>query len=156
MNHWTTLLIQSKEVFHSLFTYVNSKIIASLLFSVGSYLIGVENFEWLACLCVLIVIDLLTGVIAAVKMGYAIESRKALKSTTKLVVYLLLFTAVHLTSHSVPSSAFLVSTVSTFLILTELLSIVENVAKAGYAVPKRLLNQIGGLTKEKSHRKGNK
>jgi phage-related holin len=93
----------------------------------------------------LIIIDLVTALAAEYKVGHAIESRKALKTVTKIVIYGLMVAGAHLTEEILPGTTFLDSAAISFLALTELISILENIGKAGYAIPKKLLNQLETL-----------
>lgn len=142
MDHFTTVLYQTKEIWVSIWSHAVTKTIFSGVLTVAAFLFGEENYEMLLLLGVLVVIDLLTGMIAAVSQGQPIESRKAFKTATKTVVYLLFFSAAFLTHKIVPYSDFIKTGVISFLAITELLSVMENMAKMGYSLPAKLLNQI--------------
>lgn len=142
MDHVTTTLFQIKEIVASLLSHFLTKTVFSTLLTVAAFLFGEENYEMLLFLGVLIVIDLITGMVASVNQGQPIESRKAFKTATKAFVYLLFFSAAFLTHKIVPYSDFIKTGVLSFLAITELLSVMENMAKMGYSLPAKLLNQI--------------
>lgn len=119
-----------------------AKFVPTLIVPVAGFLFGFENFLSLEALLVLIVIDFITGITSAKVSGQPIESRKVAKSAFKIAVYGLLVSAAHLTETIAPGTTFMVETMTTFLALTELISILENAGKLGFAVPKRWLNQL--------------
>ena len=151
MNHQETIFTQFGEILTGIVENGYMKIAVGALLSLFGELCGVENYSLLFYLFVLIVIDLLTGVWASVKAGYPVESRKALKTATKTIVYLLFFVSAHMTSHLIPKSDFIVVGVLAFLALTEFLSVAENMAKLGYSLPQKLLNQLGEKKKDPTH-----
>ena len=142
MDHFVTVIFQTKEILASVGSHVFTKGLLSVLGVIGANLLGEENYKMLLFLGTLIVIDLLTGMIASITQGQPIQSRKAFKTATKATVYLLFFSASYLTHNIVPYSEFITTGVISFLAITELLSVMENMAKMGYALPAKLLNQI--------------
>lgn len=131
-----------KEVFYGIGEFVSIKLVPSYLLPVFGYLIGFENFFILKALVVIIIFDFITGIFAAYKTEEVIKSKKAIRSAYKLAVYGLLVSAGHLTDIIVFNTNFIETAMSTFLVLTELISIIENADKMGYAVPQKLLNQL--------------
>lgn len=128
-----------------------SKLIPSLMIPLVpslSFLFGTDNFLAMQALLVLIVIDFITGIFSARKVGEEIKSKKAVKSAFKIGVYSLLVSSAHLAESIMPGSTFLVEAMTSFLALTELISILENAGKMGFAVPKKLLNQLHKLRDE--------
>jgi len=142
MDHVLTIIEQTKEIMLTIWAHTWMKAIVSSIITITATLLGEENYHLLVILFALIVVDLLTGMIAAVSKGEAIESRKAFKTATKTVVYVLFFSAGHLVTHLVPYSDFIKTGVLSFLALTEMLSVIENMSLMGYVLPKKLLNQI--------------
>lgn len=118
------------------------KVPLAIAAGVVEYLIGADNKASMAALLVLIGFDLATAIMAKFKIGEEIESRKILKTATKTVAYALMASGAHLAEKIVPGPTFLDSAVISFLALTELISIIENVGKMGYAIPQKLLNKI--------------
>lgn len=98
--------------------------------------------EALIALALLIAIDFVTGVATAKKTGEQIKSAKIFRTALKYAVYFTLIAAGRLTVLAglpfIPADAIIL----TFLAVTELVSIIENAGRSGYAVPQRLLNQL--------------
>lgn len=111
-------------------------------------LFGLESEKIIQALLILVIIDFITGVSSAYTTGEHIKSRTAVRSAFKIAVYGLLVSAGHLTEQITPFSTFLEEAVTTFLALTELISIIENIGKMGFAIPKKLLNQLHKIRDE--------
>lgn len=92
-------------------------------------------------LLILIIIDFITAIYATIQNKQKIESKKVAKTAGKTAVYFLLISAAFISEGSVPIE-FLDDTIIAFLTLTELISIVENAAKAGIAIPKTLYDKL--------------
>lgn len=114
-----------------------------------AYMIGGQNFQAGIAIIALITIDLVTAIMAAYRAGDPIESRKALKSFTKVTVYGLFLSAVHLAEVVVPGTTFFDEAALAFLALTEAISVMENVGRMGYPVPLKLLNRLRDIKNEK-------
>lgn len=156
MDHFQTTRLQFREVMLSINTFALPKGLWAWIVGVCAYVFGIENYDFLIALFLLVIIDLITGISASVKHGYSIESRKVFKTATKTVVYLLFVAAAHLTTRIVPASDFIAIGVVSFLGLTEFFSIMENIAKCGYRTPKKLLNQkdVMKMVERTSKKKG--
>lgn len=131
-----------KEIFAGIFDTFTVKLLPAIIIPTTGFLFGFENFLSLQSLLVLIVIDFITGISSAKKAGEPIQSRKVVKTAFKVGVYGLLVSAAHLTEKIAPGTTFMVETMTTFLALTELISILENAGKLGFAVPQKWLNQL--------------
>lgn len=114
----------------------------ALIAGLAGFMVGSDNKASMAALLVLIFIDLITAIGARFKIGEAIESRKILKTATKVVVYGLMVSGAHLTENIVPAATFIDTAAISFLAITELVSIIENAGKMGYAIPQKLLNKL--------------
>ena len=139
--HFSSLIYQFKQSAMSLWSHFFSKTIISFFLAIASFLVGPENYNSLIILGVLIVMDLVSGITVCLKKGQSIESRKIFKTAAKAFVYLIIFSAAHLTE-VVTHLGFITTGVLSFLSITELISVVENMAKMGYAVPQKMLNQL--------------
>lgn len=117
---------------------------AAFLIGTAEWMFGVDNVASMKMLAMLILFDLLTAMGAAFKTGNAIESRKALKTVSKTVVYSMFAAAAHMTGVIMDAQFIAMATIS-FLAVTELISIVENIGKMGYAIPNKLLNKLSEL-----------
>lgn len=129
----------------TIFSKIVSKFWGKLILSVS--LIPVFFFDpllkdGLIALLALTIIDFISGVIAAKKTKEQIKSAKIFNTVIKISVYFTLIAAGHLTMkagfHFLPIEGIIL----TFLAVTELVSLIENFGKLGYAVPKKLLNQL--------------
>ena len=134
------------ELFGKVSHYFTLKSIGALyaisfatMFDIGQQ-VAVES------LVILLALDFITGIIGAFKTGQKIESHKIFRSAIKTTVYLLMISAAHFTELAVPViESFADEAVIAFLAITELISVIENCGKMGYAIPKKLLNRLEEL-----------
>lgn len=133
------------EVFEKMGLLFAPKVFIATLVSAAEFLFGIVNHSALIMLVVLVIFDFITAIMVQYKTGQPIESRKALKTTTKLVVYGIFSSGGYLTEQIVPGQTFIDSAVISFLAITELISITENIGKLGFAIPKKLLNRLEDL-----------
>jgi len=136
------ILSNIKWVFVGMVDFINTKVVMSLLSPLGVFLFGINHVVILKALICLVVIDFITGSWSARESGEVISSRKASRSAYKLVVYGLLAAGSHLTELILPGGTYLEEIVISFLALTEMISILENVGKAGFAIPHKLLKKL--------------
>lgn len=94
----------------------------------------------------LIIFDFVTGLYAAKVSGEEIRSRKVFRSALKVVFYFMIISGGHLTERAIGLDIFLDETAMGFLAATELISIIENIGKIGFAVPKKILNKLEKFT----------
>lgn len=109
--------------------------------SVFSFFFDSGHNQALLAVLILIIFDFLTAIHAALRTGVRIESAKIFRTAVKIATYFLLVSAAFTAEKTVPL-AFLDETVLGFLAMTELISIMENTARAGYAVPRHLLDKL--------------
>lgn len=102
----------------------------------------------LAALFVLIVMDFFLGVAASRYSKEVIRSAKIARTAIKFTVYFTLIAAARVTEHALPF-LFLDETVTGFLAATELLSILENTGRLGFAVPSKLVELLGQYVSSK-------
>lgn len=143
-----TLGWQIKGIFVKFTCWIDVKAICACLLVISDYLTGIDNRNNMKILITLIVIDMITAIISEMKLGHKIESRKALKTATKIVVYGLMVSGAHLTENAIPGTTFIDNAAISFLAVTELISILENIGKAGYAIPKKLLCKLHNIRKK--------
>ncbi len=144
----TDLLIIIKNVFNGLIESFSVKFLPSIFLPIVGVLFGFESQTILRSLFILIIIDFITGIISAYVAGEVIKSRSAIRSAYKTAIYGMLVSAAHLTEQVTPFQTFIEETVVTFLALTELISILENTGKMGFAIPKKLLSKLHKLRDE--------
>ena len=95
----------------------------------------------------LMFLDYLTGLIVGYKMQN-LNSQRAFKGLRKKLLVLVILCGASLMHKLVPDLAFR-TLVGMFYCATELLSIIENVAKVGVPIPKKLKKALEQLREEK-------
>lgn len=126
------------------------KAIGSVFYILISFFFDASQQLGLIALFMLIIFDFLTAISNAYHKSIEIESRKIITSAIKIVIYFGLIASANITEHAVPLlENFLDETVLSFLALTELISILENCGKLGFAVPQKMLNKLEKLRDEK-------
>lgn len=143
--HFITVKEQTMEILSGVCVSCWAKAPIAYTLGILTYLIGGQNFNAGLAIIVLVSIDLVTALMAEYKQGLPIESRKALKSTTKLVVYGLFLSAIHLTEVILPGTTFLDEAALSFLAITEAISVMENIGRMGYPIPLKILNRLNEL-----------
>jgi phage-related holin len=134
-----------KYTLTSLFGMFPMKVLMSVLLIVTDFLFGIEHNAALSSLLFLIFVDTFTGVTGAKLAGEKITSRRFFTVVLKIVVYYLLIAAAFNTEKAIPGVMFIDDAVLAFIALTELISILENVAKMGFIIPNKLLNRLQEL-----------
>lgn len=142
MNHFQEVITYVGYTKASLAHYISEKTMYSTLIWIFTFLFGVEMNYALTALLALMFFDMITGMAYSVQSGKPIQSRMVLRSAIKLSIYSVLISSTHLVESVVPGSTMMDEGMVIFLAITELISIIENVGKMGYAVPKRILNQL--------------
>lgn len=124
-----------------------------LLVKLGAYFIAfliwlIGGWDTLAkVLFGLMFLDYLTGLIVGYKMQN-LNSKRAFKGLRKKLLILVILCGASLMHKLVPDLAFR-TLVGMFYCATELLSILENVAKVGVPIPKKLKKALEQLGEEK-------
>lgn len=92
-------------------------------------------------LLALIIFDFLTAIIAAKKVREEIRSRKAFRTAVKVLLYFIMVSGGHFVDISFGGAIpfYVDSIIISFLAVTELISIFENIRKYGYDVPTSLV-----------------
>lgn len=140
----------TQRVFQGIWDFVGLKFVPAVVIPLFGFLFGMNNSQIVQAVIVLIVFDFFTGVFSAYHSGEVIKSKAAVRSAFKVAVYGLLISAGHLTDSISPFPSFIQDAVATFLALTELISIIENVGKMGFAIPKKLLHKLEKLRDEET------
>lgn len=129
--------------------YAQLKCIGAVGVLTYSFFFGDIQHEIIASVIILAVFDMVTGVMASVKDGKSIESKKLFKTAIKLFIYLLMISAGHLTETAIGYDFKVDEIITAVIAVTEIISILENASRMGYAIPKRLLNQLKDFKSEK-------
>lgn len=132
------LIYLAKKVVHS----AEVKWVFSVFLSVLTFFFDPLQQLALLALFALIALDFFFGVAAARHSGENIRSAKLVRTAIKYAVYFTLIGAARVTEHAIPALPFLDETVTGFLAATELLSILENAGRLGYATPYRLVHVL--------------
>ena len=125
----------------------------AFLIKLGAYFIAfliwlIGGWDTLAkVLFGLMFLDYLTGLIVGYKMQN-LNSKRAFKGLRKKILILVILCGASLMHKLVPDLAFR-TLVGMFYCATELLSIVENVAKVGVPIPNKLKKALEQLREEK-------
>lgn len=149
MDHITILSIQIIETVRTFLSHIWFKIPIGFILTGFAFLFGVSNGSFLTALAVLVAFDFVMGVSAAYKVGEPIQSRRALKTATKLFVYTILASASFLVESIIPGATLLDNAMISFLAVTEFISIMENAGKMGFNVPQKILDRMKDWQKQK-------
>ena len=110
------------------------------------------DFNLITILCILMVIDIITGLAKAVK-NKNLWSRKSLFGFARKVLVFLIITVANLLDLLMNLNGTLVLATVTFYILNEVLSITENSAQIGIPLPDRLMEVIEVVNKKSETQK---
>jgi len=138
--------------------YAEGKALVGFVVSTATFFFDPAHYLAMLALFMLIIIDFFFGIAASRHTGDPIRSAKIIRSAIKMVVYFALVAAARVTEHAIPISM-LDETVTGFLAATELISILENTGRMGYAVPQKVVQLlgdfVGGKNKENAARFSN-
>lgn len=138
----TEITTNLKVIWYGMSEYFYAKILPTIIMPGFLILFGKGSFVIIQALILLVIFDMITGLSSAYVSGEIVTSRRAVRSAYKLVVYGLLVSGSHLAEVIIPGQFFLEQVVTSFLGITELISIIENTGKMGFAIPKRLLDKL--------------
>ena len=127
-----------------------ARIAGAGLASIGTFIFGAPDI-WVKTLLVFIVIDYLSGVIAAY-INHELSSRTGFIGILKKTMYFFVLAVAHCVDIATGAGGVLQGIAVGVLISNEGISILENCAKCGIPIPERLikaLEQIKGDEKEK-------
>ncbi|QMV48632.1 holin [Bacillus phage vB_BsuM-Goe10] len=120
--------------FGQLFSDFHTKMILS---SIGAIISVIENFygEMVWGFLMLFVLDFITGIMKSKYKGVPISSKRLRSSVSKLGAYMILLTAVIVTSKYEASFVPIIALIYYWYMFTELKSIFENVGEMGIKLP---------------------
>jgi len=119
----------------------NIKLLTGVGLSVVTFLFDALQRDALLALLILIIMDFFTALLAAYKTGESVQSAKIFRTALKITVYFGLVSSGFVAEKAIPIGI-IDEILLGFLVVTELISILENVSKAGYATPTGLLNTL--------------
>ena len=105
------------------------------------------DFNLITILCILMTIDIITGLAKAVK-NRNLWSRKSLLGFARKILVFLIITVANLLDLLMNMNGTLVLATVTFYILNEVLSITENSAQIGIPLPDKLMEVIEVVNKK--------
>ena len=110
------------------------------------------DFNLITILCILMVIDIITGLAKAVK-NKNLWSRKSLLGFARKILVFLIITVANLLDLLMNMNGTVVLATVTFYILNEVLSITENSAQIGIPLPDKLMEVIEVINKKSETKK---
>ena len=110
------------------------------------------DFNLITILCILMVIDIITGLAKAVK-NKNLWSRKSLLGFAHKILVFLIITVANLLDLLMNMNGTVVLATVTFYILNEVLSITENSAQIGIPLPDKLMEVIEVMNKKSETQK---
>jgi len=102
---------------------------------------------WLKALIALVVLDYATGVVAAI-LKKNVSSKAGFHGILKKILFFVVVAVAHIIDTATQLGGVLRSAVIGFLAANEGISVLENAARCGLPVPKKLLDVLGQLKKE--------
>lgn len=122
--------------------FVDNVIIKNFFAFVALYFAWVfdANLKVLLSVYLLICFDALTGVLVALKEK-TISSRGFYRSAVKCVVYFIMLLVGRIVDKQTPIQL-AAPILDTYLIITEAISILENISKLGFPVPKKIVEKL--------------
>ena len=130
------------NTYHKFADYAVIKVIVAILYSIYVFAFDHTQASGLLALLILIIVDFVTAISAAYKNHTPIKSAKVFTTAVKILIYYTLIACGHLVEKAVPLFGFMDETILAFLAVTEMISVLENCGKMGYAIPKKLLRQL--------------
>jgi len=136
------IITTSGNLMLKVFDNVSFKAVVTFFFVLLHFLFDQLHTRAIIALLVLIIGDFIFGIWGSYKSGEEIKSYRVRDTVVKIIVY---FSMISFSYMVETAGLFFIpvdETVITFLAVTELISIFENISRMGYIVPKRLLNKL--------------
>ena len=112
------------------------KVVIAAIGSALTFLFGIPDI-WLFALISFVMLDYMTGVVAAVIAG-ELSSKKGLKGILRKVMTLVPVVVAHVVDTAIKTGGFLRTAVIGFLVANEGISILENTTRCGVPWPPKL------------------
>lgn len=125
------------------------KMFGAYLLLFADFLFGIEPKTALIALLMLVIADFLTGVTASVMTGARVKSAKVYRTGIKLAIYFLAISSGHFVEVALGMNIGADEMLIVFFAVTEFVSIMENMARLGFATPKKLLNIMEDIRNNK-------
>jgi toxin secretion/phage lysis holin len=137
------------ETCRAIVQYAQLKCVGAVGVLTYSFFFGDIEQQIISAVICLAIFDMITGILAEVKSGKSIESKKLFKTAIKLFVYMLMISSGHLTESAIGYELKIDEIITAIIAVTEIISILENASRMGYAIPKKLLNQLKDFKSQK-------
>jgi len=140
LNYREVLGMESiREMLRSIFSNPLLKGVLSGLVSMHGWLFDPRG-DLITAVTALVVFDTMTGFLKALK-AHNVSSSGFFRFVTKFIVYFILLGTAAIIDKVMPTDMFVsaLALMAGFLVLTESLSIMENIAGMGYSVPSKLV-----------------
>ena len=128
-----------REVIHSVGQFPVQKTILATFFCTYSHAMG--GGEVFIPVFMLVLFDAITGVMKSVRNGTFSWSQGFKRSAQKFTVYVIMILASGVLDVEFPGN-YAITTMKTFLMVTEAISILENIGQMGWPVPLKLLEML--------------
>lgn len=132
---------------------IELKLLGASFFTVLSNFFAGLNTEGIIIAFLLIIADCVTGIIASVKTGDKIRSARLIVTVEKLVIYGIMMLSGFLIDKQLGVSIAESATIF-FVGATQFVSILENIGRSGYAIPKKLIKSMKIYTESKEQKNG--
>jgi len=129
------------SIITSTFNYIWVKLASVLSLITIDFFFDISTKPMLFGLLVLIIFDMITAVYANHVKGHEIKSVKLARTARKIATYFIIISAGFI-SEPATQIQIIDNTIIGVLTATELLSILENVGKAGVAIPKSVVKML--------------
>jgi toxin secretion/phage lysis holin len=142
-NAITDTLIYTKYLLSVAFHPTVIKTIWTVAYICATFLFDINQSVQLISLFILVLLDFVSGVSASVYTKEPIRSSKIKHTAIKLTAYFAVIAGAHLAENGLSHYfAVLDETVTAFFLLTELVSLLENIGRLGVDTPKGLIQKL--------------
>lgn len=147
-------VIPIKEIIFKTFAdNATVKLVGAYAIMMLDFLFGVGEKTALLALLMLVIADFITGVASSVHTGHSVKSAKIYRTGVKLAIYFLAVSSGHFIENALGYNIGADEMLIIFFSVTEFISIMENMAKLGFATPKKLLNIMEDVRDLKNSKK---
>jgi len=144
---------QIKQILSNIISFGWIKVILSVIATVFAWFFDdTRGANPALIVAALIVLDSISGIIAAIKSGEGLSSKKSKRVVWKFLIYGVAIITGRLIDKLIPVPAFAVI-IEVFLGVTEGQSIIENLGRSGMPIPKKLENLFTVLKGADTERK---
>jgi toxin secretion/phage lysis holin len=140
------------HLYHQLESFLYVKLTFGAIVTFVAFFFDPTMTLALRAIFVLVLIDFVLGIAAARYVSDPIRSAKLWHTAIKMCVYFAIIAASRVTEHCLTPMipTVLDETITGFLAATELLSILENTGRMGFAVPQKIFDILGNFVVSKT------